>query len=96
VIARVLAATLFSSLVSATGALGSAPFQCARVPDDGARREDTAGDALYALAQRFKAENNAAAAHETLKYLVEHYPSSRYAPAAKDELVGERRGVDGG
>ena len=93
-IARFLAAgALLSAL---TGALGSAPFQCARAPETDTRREDTPGEALYALAHKFKAENNAIAAKETLKYLVEHYPSSRYATAARDELGGAERGGDGG
>ena len=92
--ARFLAA---GALVSAlTSALGAAPFQCARAPETDSRREDTPGDALYALAQKFKGENNAAAARETLKYLVEHYPSSRFASAARDELAGAERGGDGG
>ena len=73
-------------------ALGSAPFQCAHPPDPNARREDTAGDALYELAQKFKAEKNTAAARETLQYLVEHYPSSRHAAEAKDELGGASDG----
>ena len=90
-IARLVAAGALAA------ALGSAPFQCAHPPDPSARREDTAGDALYELAQKFKKENNAAAARETLQYLVEHYPSNRHAPAAKDELGGVGAGAgDGG
>jgi outer membrane protein assembly factor BamD (BamD/ComL family) len=66
--------------------LSLAPFQCSRDPDPNMRREDTAGDALWALAQDFRAKHNEQAARDTLNYLVLKYPSSRYAPAAKEEL----------
>jgi hypothetical protein len=69
-------------------ALGSAPLQCKHDPDPNLRREDTAGDALYALAQDFRAKGNEAAAKETLRFLVERYPSNRHVPAAKAELEG--------
>ena len=64
-----------------------APFQCAHTPDPNARREDTAGDALWALAQDFHAHHDEPGARATLTFLVDHYPSSRYAPAARDELA---------
>jgi outer membrane protein assembly factor BamD (BamD/ComL family) len=68
-------------------ALGvTAPLQCAREPDPSQRLEDTAGDALWNLAQDFRTKGNAQAADATLRYLVEKYPSSRYAPAAREEL----------
>lgn len=68
-----------------------APLQCGS--GEGAHpREDTAGDALYALAQEFRAKGNEQAARETLRYLVEHYPSNRHAPAAREEL-GEGGGA---
>ena len=68
--------------------LGGAPLQCGSGPDPGTRLEDTAGDALYALAQDFRAKGNEQAARDTLRYLVEHYPSNRHVPAAKAELEG--------
>lgn len=77
------------SLVVAFGlsaSLSLAPFQCARDPDPNLRREDTAGDALWALAQDFRARGNEPSARETLAYLVAKYPSSRYARAAREEL----------
>lgn len=52
------------------------------------RREDSAGDALYGLAEDFKAKGNEEAARATLRYLVEHYPSNRHVPAAREELGG--------
>ncbi|WP_394838450.1 hypothetical protein LVJ94_16225 [Pendulispora rubella] len=66
---------------------GIAPFQCAHKPDPNMRREDTAGDALWALAENFGARHNEQAQRETLAYLVEKYPSSRYTAAAKEELA---------
>lgn len=70
-------------------ALGNAPLQCSRSHDNDLRREDTAGDALYALAQDFRAKGNEAAARQTLEYLVQHYPSNRHVPAAREELQGK-------
>lgn len=72
-------------------ALG-APLQCGSNSDPALRREDSAGDALWGLAQDFRAKGNEAAAKSTLKYLVEHYPSNRHVPAAKAEL-GEGQAV---
>jgi hypothetical protein len=75
----------------AVGALASmlsslAPMQCAHDPDPTLRREDTAGDALWNLAQRFEAEHNVQSARETLRYLVETYPSNRHVAEAKEKL----------
>jgi hypothetical protein len=63
-----------------------APFQCGSTRDPNLRREDTAGDGLWELAERFRAEKNEAARRDTLKFLVERYPSSRHAPFAREEL----------
>ncbi len=68
------------------GGLGTAPIQCKHDPDPSLRMEDTAGDALWALAEDFKKKGNAEAAKETLRFLVERYPSNRYASAARAEL----------
>lgn len=65
-----------------------APFQCGSGASNAPPREDTAGDALYALAQEFRAKGNEEAARDTLRYLVENYPSNRHAPAAREELGG--------
>jgi outer membrane protein assembly factor BamD (BamD/ComL family) len=66
--------------------VGSAPFQCARKPGPEARLEDEPGQALYALAQQFKAEGNDRARTETLEYIVKQYPTSRYAEQARLDL----------
>lgn len=65
-----------------------APMQCAHDPDPSVRREDTAGDALWSMGQRFEAEHEEKAARETYSYLVDQYPSSRHAEAARDALKG--------
>jgi TolA-binding protein len=75
---------VWAALVSA--AIFSAPFQCGKDPDPNLRHEDTAGDALWALGEKFEKEHNDAAAKETWQYLVEKYPSNRHAPAAKEKL----------
>lgn len=64
-----------------------APIQCAHDPDPNARREDTAGDALWSMAMQFENEHNDQAAKETLAYLVKEYPSNRHTEAAKAELA---------
>lgn len=63
-----------------------APVQCGHDPDPTLRREDTAGDALWNLAERFEREKNIPAARETLQYLVETYPSNRHVADAKEKL----------
>jgi hypothetical protein len=68
-------------------ALGNAPLQCGRDPDPALRGEDSAGDALYALADEFRAKGDEPARSRTLRYLVEHYPSNRHVPAARTELA---------
>lgn len=81
---------LVSALVSS---LSLAPVQCARTPDPTLRVEDSPGDALWDLAQDFRAKKDEAAARSTLKFLVDKYPSSRHAAAARAELDGQ---ADGG
>ena len=67
-----------------------APLQCGHGSDDPAlRTDDDAGDALWALALDFRAKGNEPAARQTLQFLVEHYPSNRHVPAAREELGGD-------
>jgi TolA-binding protein len=63
-----------------------APFQCGSSRDPDLRREDTAGDALWGLAEQFKKEGNQEGHKRTLRYLLERYPSHRFAQAAREEL----------
>jgi hypothetical protein len=65
----------------------TAPFQCARRAAPDQRMEDDAAEVLYKLADRFKAEGNGGARVETLKFLVERYPESRFAAAARMDLA---------
>jgi len=67
-------------------ALSFAPFQCAREPDPNRRIEDEPAEVVYRLAERFKAEGKADARAGTLKFLVERYPTSRYAKQASLDL----------
>jgi Tfp pilus assembly protein PilF len=66
--------------------LGGAPLQCGSGSESNVRHEESPGDALYNLAMDFRAKGNEQAARDTLRYLVEHYPSNRHAPAARAEL----------
>jgi hypothetical protein len=77
-------ALAFSASVGSTGA----PLQCGsgHDRDPEMRREDSAGDTLYNLAQDFRAKGNEQAAKDTLRYLVDHFPSNRHTPAARAEL----------
>ena len=70
-------------------ALGTAPLQCRRDPDPSLRREDNAGDALYALAKDFRAKGDEESARQTLRFLVQRYPSNRHVPAVRAELGAE-------
>ena len=63
-----------------------APFQCAGDPDPDKAREESPGEALYKLAEKFKTEGDERARRRTLKYLVERSPSSRFAKMAEEDL----------
>ena len=81
----VFAAAAACLLIAAT----NAPFQCASDPDTTRRSEDTAPEALWALAERFRREGNEPARRTTLEHLREEYPSSRYARRAALVLEDE-------
>ena len=66
----------------------NAPLQCSHDPDPSERIEDTAGDALWELANDFEARGDHEAARHTLETLATRYPSSRHVPAAKEILDG--------
>jgi hypothetical protein len=44
----------------------------------------------------FRAKGNEQAARDTLRYLVEHYPSNRHVPAARAELGEPAASTHGG
>jgi hypothetical protein len=78
------------------GAASIAPLQCAHDPDPTLRREDTAGDALWALSQKFETEHDTTSAKETLQYLVDTYPTNRHVADAKLEIARLGGGGDAG
>lgn len=81
---------LRSGLVAAF--LAIAPMQCGHGSEHGGPPEESAGDAIYDLAQQFHKSGNEDAAKQTLRYLVDKYPSNRHVPAAREEL-GENTAV---
>lgn len=76
-------------LAAATSAAMSAPFQCRRIPDPQHAIEESPGEALYKLAEEFRAKGNSHGWRETLDYLIRRYPASRYARMAKDDLAAD-------
>ena len=82
----------------AAAILSTAPMQCGHTPDAELREDETPGDALWQLAQRFKAAHDDAGEKRTLEYLVERYPVSRWVPSAREELarLGGGAAPDGG
>jgi hypothetical protein len=68
-------------------ALAQAPLQCGTETDPSLRRRETPEEALYALARRFNAEGDRHAWRETLQFLIQRYPNSRFAVRAKDDLA---------
>lgn len=65
-------------------------MQCSGEPDPDLRRYETPGEALYGLAQEFKAKGDTKSERATLQYLVAHYPNSRFAKMAADDLSAEK------
>ncbi|HTB72911.1 MAG TPA: hypothetical protein VK762_06690 [Polyangiaceae bacterium] len=74
-------------------ALAAAPLQCPHDTDAAHCWDDAPGDGLWDLSRKFRSSHDDAAARRTLEFLVERYPSSRYAPAAREELG---RSAEGG
>jgi outer membrane protein assembly factor BamD (BamD/ComL family) len=67
--------------------LAAAPLQCPHDNEVAHCWDDAPGDGLWDLAQKFRDAHDEAAARRTLAFLVERYPSSRYAPAAREQLA---------
>jgi hypothetical protein len=72
--------------------LATAPYQCAGDRDPALEVEETPGEALYRLAEELRATGDEPARRRALRAIVERYPSSRFAPIAREELeaAGER------
>jgi len=85
-----MSASIGKGVVLAVAMMASrAPLQCSGEPPDETRRYETPPDALYDLAARFKKKGDQHAYRETLAYLIERYPNSRFAVRAKEELAGD-------
>ena len=69
--------------------LALAPMQCRGSQDPALKTDETPGDALYSLAQEFRAKGDDVAYRETLRFIVARYPSSRRAVTAKLELESD-------
>jgi hypothetical protein len=77
--ARVLGPLLLAAALTA-------PFQCGGKVRPEHRFEEEPAEALYKLADRFRTTGNQPARLDTLRYLVERYPTSRFAEAARLDL----------
>ena len=75
-----------SAVILVTAFATSAPFQCTSQPDPEKAVEDTPGEAIYRLAEEFRATGDEEAWRRTLQYLIQRYPSSRFAVRAKQDL----------
>jgi hypothetical protein len=75
-------------------AFANAPFQCASEVGPERRMYEDPSEVLYTLAERFEASGDREARAATLRYLVERYPTSRFAHMARMDLealgAGER------
>jgi hypothetical protein len=63
-----------------------APLQCRGEPDHELRRNETPDEALYVLAESFRAQKDEAAWRATLEHLIERYPNGRFAARARQDL----------
>ncbi len=89
VIGEICAVRAFSMLLVAA-ALGQAPLQCASSTPPSERTYETPAQALYGLAQQFKAKGNEDSWRTTLEYLVARYPNSRFAGMARTDLAAAK------
>lgn len=71
-------------------AMATAPIQCGSDPEPSQALEETPGEALYLLAEEFRAAGDHDAAQATLRHLIKRYPSSRFAKRAQIELEEAR------
>lgn len=63
-----------------------APMQCPSTRPYEQRREESPAEALWALAERFDARHNREARDETLIFLLQYAPGSRFAARARIAL----------
>jgi hypothetical protein len=77
------------ALAGLLGLATLAPLQCPSTPPPERAREESPAEALWLLAERFTAQGDHAARRATLAFLVERYPSSRYAERARIALTAD-------
>ncbi len=70
-------------------ALALAPLQCGGPPREHPEYEDSPAEALWDLSERFAQAGDDDARRRTLEYLIERYPSSRFAERARVTLARE-------
>jgi hypothetical protein len=70
-----------------------APYQCGRA-NEASVREETPAEALYHVAQKLRTEGDEHGYKTTLRYIVERYPSSRFAVAARSDLAEDASSAD--
>jgi hypothetical protein len=70
-----------------------APYQCGR-SQEATVREETPGEALYHVAEKLRAEGDEKGYRTTMRYLIERYPSSRFAVAARADLAEDASYTD--
>lgn len=75
-----------SFAVAIFGSVATAPVQCARSPEPELAIDEEPGEALFGLAEQFRAQGNVEAQKSTLLYIVKRFPSSRFAARAKQDL----------
>ena len=75
----------WSLVLTSSLLFGYAPFQCGQA-DPTKAIEETPGEALYKLAAEFRAKGDLKAWEQTLRYLEQNYPSSRFAAMAAADL----------
>ncbi len=74
--------------------LSTAPYQCSGDPDPAKAVDETPGQALYGLAEQFRDAGKVEAWRKTLRYLIDRYPSSRFAKTAEQDLAGGSGAAD--
>lgn len=72
---------------------GHAPYQCGR-SQEATAHEETPGEALYHVAQKLHSQGDEQGYKTTLRYIVERYPSSRFAVAARADLAEDASYAD--
>jgi len=77
---------LLVASLSSLATFANAPIQCSHETDPALRKDESPGDALWDLAEKFHEAHDDAASEKTLAYLVDRYPASRWAPAARERL----------